>query len=80
MQYMSQFSVDLVTFTEETLNGRLHFFCSELMRRSFKVAEVNWTASSLQILSLKSLNSSFSNTLSLRNCTSEEHFKSFYSN
>ena len=25
-----QFSADLVTFTEEILNGKLHFLCSDL--------------------------------------------------
>ena len=26
---ISQFPADLVTFTEETVNGKLHFLCSE---------------------------------------------------
>ena len=28
----SQFPADLVTFTEETLNGKLHFLCSETIQ------------------------------------------------
>ena len=29
-----QFPVDLVTFTEEILNGKLHFLCSALVTKA----------------------------------------------
>ena len=29
-----QFPADLVTFTEEILNGKLHFLCSEFISKS----------------------------------------------
>ena len=56
----SQFPADLVTFTEETLNGKLHFLCSETIqpiqnflhtrgRWSFpiKISKVNATKSAV---------------------------------
>ena len=30
-----QFSADLVSFTEEILNGKLHFFCSAILAKRF---------------------------------------------
>ena len=30
MRSNSKFTADLVTFTEEILNGKLHFLCSEI--------------------------------------------------
>ena len=33
----AQFSADLVTFTEEILNGKLHFLCSVIRRSSLEV-------------------------------------------
>ena len=30
-----QFPADLVTFTEEILNGKIHFLCSALTKKSF---------------------------------------------
>ena len=32
-----QFPADLVTFTEETLNGKLHFFCAVDAYESFDI-------------------------------------------
>ena len=32
MEPNPQFSVDLITWTEETLNGKLHFLCSVITR------------------------------------------------
>ena len=36
-KFTAQFLVDLVTFTEETLNGKLNFLCSE-----FRAAQSNF--------------------------------------
>ena len=34
--YTKQETADLVTFTEEILNGKFHFFCAVLKRSIFK--------------------------------------------
>ena len=34
---MQQFPADLVTFTEETLNGKFHFLCSVVLSKSGSV-------------------------------------------
>ena len=39
-----QFSADLITFTEETLNGKLHFLCSVenfVLYKKFFKAKIN---------------------------------------
>ena len=39
-----QFSADLITFTEETLNGKLHFLCSVenfVLYKEFFYAKIN---------------------------------------
>ena len=43
-----QFPVDLVTFTEEMLNGKLHFLCNDIVKSTSLVTPFslirNWPA------------------------------------
>ena len=47
--FISQENADLVTFTEEILNGKLHFLCSELYSR---ILEVEFCTNYLRLINI----------------------------